>query len=56
MLRTAVRRLSRAIGRLVASRAAEPRPAPSGTPSPTPAEAHVLEMLPWSLALTEVVE
>jgi 2-aminoadipate transaminase len=55
-LRIAVERLAKAIGRLVAKRAAAATATRPETPAPTPAEAHVLEMLPWSLALTEVVE
>ncbi|MFN8177482.1 MAG: PLP-dependent aminotransferase family protein [bacterium] len=54
-LRTAVQRLARAIGRLVAG-----QPAAHGAASPRRLpvvdEGHSLEMLPWSLALTEVVQ
>jgi 2-aminoadipate transaminase len=55
-LRTAVQRLSRALGRLVAAQPAT-RPAhPVMRRVGSVDEGHSLEMLPWSLALTEVVQ
>ena len=55
-LRTAVQRLARAVGRLVAAQPAARPATPLMRRGGSIDEGHSLEMLPWSLALTEVVQ